>query len=59
MYRVDIQNKKLIEIPATSFSELNLKERFDIKERILDKPEILGKPLLIIGNELVLPSGRR
>jgi hypothetical protein len=59
MYRVDIQNKKLIKIPTTSFSELNLKERFDIQEWIADKPKILGEPLLIIGKELVLPSGRR
>jgi len=59
MYRVDIQNKKLIEIPATSYSELNLRERFDIQEWIADTPEILGEPLLIIGKELELPSGRR
>jgi len=59
MYRVDIQNKKLIKIPATSFSELNLRERFDIQEWIADTPEILGESLLIISKELVLPSGRR
>jgi len=28
LYRVDIENKKLIEIPVTSFSELSLRERF-------------------------------
>lgn len=59
MYRVDIQNKKLIEIPATSYSELNLRERFDIQEWIAGTSEILGEPLLIIAKELVLPSGRR
>lgn len=59
MYKVDIENKKLIEIPATSFGELNLKERFDIQEWIDGTPEILGEELLIIGKELILSSGRR
>ncbi len=59
MYRVDIENRKLIEIPATSFGELNLKERYDIQEWICGTPEILGEPLLIIAKELVLPSGKR
>jgi len=59
MYKVDIDNKKLIKIPVTSFSELNLKERFDIQEWIDGTPEILGEALLIIGKELILPSGRR
>jgi hypothetical protein len=34
MYRVDADNKTLIEIPVTDFSSLNLKERFDIQEWI-------------------------
>lgn len=59
MYKVDIANKKLIEIPTTSFGELNLKERFDIQEWINSTPEILGEALLIIGKELILPSGKR
>jgi hypothetical protein len=59
MYKVDIENKKLIQIPVTSFSELNLKERFDIQEWIDGTPEILGEALLIIGKELILPSGKR
>lgn len=59
MYRVDIENKKLIEIPATTYSELNLRERFDIQEWIAGTPEILGEPLIIISKELILPSGRR
>ncbi len=59
MYKVDIQNKRLIEIPTTSYSELKLRERFDIQEWISGTPEILGEPLLIIAKELVLPSGRR
>ena len=32
MYRVDIDNKKLIEISVTLFTELSLRERFDIRE---------------------------
>lgn len=59
MYKVDLENKKLIKVPKTSFSELNLSERFDIQEWIEETPEILGEELLIIGKELVLPSGKR
>lgn len=59
MYRVDIENKKLIEIPATTYSELNLRERFDIQEWIAGTPKILGEPLMIMSKELILPSGRR
>jgi hypothetical protein len=59
MYKVDIENKKLIKIPVTSFSALNLKERFDIQEWINGTPDILGEQLLIIAKELILPSGRR
>jgi hypothetical protein len=59
MYRVDIENKRLIEIQATTYSELNLRERFDIQEWIAGTPDILGEPLMIISKELILPSGRR
>jgi len=59
MYKVDIDNKKLVKIPVTSFSDLNLKERFDIQEWINGTPEILGEDLLVIAKELILPSGRR
>jgi hypothetical protein len=59
MYRIDLEGKRLIKIPATSFSLLSLKERFDIQEWIEKTPEILGEQLLIIAKELILPSGRR
>lgn len=49
MYKVDIENKKLVKIPVTSFGALNLKERFDIQEWINGTPEILGEDLLVIG----------
>lgn len=59
MYKVDVEKKKLIKIPSTTFSALNLKERFDIQEWINNTPEILGEPLLMISKELELPSGKR
>lgn len=59
MYRVDLESKRLIEIPVTSFAALNLRERYDIQEWISGTPKILGEELLVIGKELVLPSGKR
>ncbi len=59
MYKVDIENKQLIKIPGTTFSSLNLRERFDIQEWIEKTPDILGEELLIIAKELILPSGKR
>jgi len=48
MYRVDIENKRLIKLSPTQFSTLKLKERYDIEEWIEKTPEILGEELLII-----------
>ena len=59
MYKVDIQKKSLIALNPTTFSEQNLKERFDIQEWIEKTPSILGEELLIIGKEVILPSGKR
>ena len=59
MYKVDIVNKKLIALSATEFASLGLKERFDIQEWIEKTPSILGEDLLVIGKEVILPSGRR
>ena len=59
MYKVDIENKQLIKIPSTTFSSLNLRERFDIQEWIEKTPDILGEELLIIAKELILSSGKR
>lgn len=59
MFRVDVENKKLIELKPTGFSLLGLKERFDIQEWIEKSPNILGEELLVIGKEVVLPSGKR
>ena len=59
MYKVDIENKKLIKLSPTQFSTLKLRERYDIEEWIEKTPEILEEELLIIYKELSLPSGIR
>ena len=59
MYRVDIENKRLIKLSPTQFNALKLKEKYDIEEWIEKSPEILGEELLIIYKELLLPSGKR
>ena len=59
MYRVDLKTKSLIALKPTCFSEQSLKERFDIQEWIEKTPEILGEELLVIGKEVILPSGKR
>jgi hypothetical protein len=59
MYRVDIENKRLIKLSPTQFNALKLKEKYDIEEWIEKTPEILGEELLIIYKELLLPSGKR
>lgn len=59
MYKVDIENKRLIKLSPTLFSTLKLKERYDIQEWIEKTPEILEEELLIICKELPLPSGIR
>jgi RecB family endonuclease NucS len=46
-------------LKPTGFSEQSLKERFDIQEWIEKTPEILGEELLVIGKEVILPSGKR
>ncbi|HBB4750910.1 TPA: hypothetical protein KBO22_002105 [Enterobacter cloacae] len=59
MFRVDTINKTLIKLKPTNFSELGLRERFDIQEWIEKSPAILGNDLLVIGKEVVLASGKR
>ena len=59
MYKVDIQGKKLTPLNKVSYAELNLRERFDIQEWLDSNPDILGEDLLIIGKEVILPSGIR
>jgi len=59
MYRVDIENRRLIKLSPTQFSTLKLRERYDIEEWIEKTPEMLREELLIIYKELPLPSGIR
>ena len=59
MYKVDIDNKRLIKLNEASFTKLGLKERFDIQEWIEKTPSILGENLLIIAKEYQLPSKTR
>ena len=59
MYKVDIDNKSLIKLTNATFSDLGLKERFDIQEWISKMPEILGEELLILAKEYELPSRSR
>jgi hypothetical protein len=59
MYKVDIETKQISRLSPKQFSELGLKERFDIQEWIDKSPEILGEDLLIISKELILPSDIR
>lgn len=59
MYKVDINTKSLIELDSVTFSNLGLKERFDIQEWIEKMPSILGEELLVIAKEYELPSRSR
>jgi len=59
MYKVDLEQKKLIRLKPTDFTSQNILERFDIQEWIEGTSEILGDQLLIISKELALPSGIR
>ncbi len=59
MYKVDTKAKRLVKLTPKKFSDLGVKERFDIEEWIEKSPGILGEELLIIARELPLPSGIR
>jgi len=59
MYKVDIENKRLIRMNQTTFVHEKLKERYDIQEWVEKNPEIIENNLLIIGKEVPLPSDIR
>jgi CRISPR/Cas system-associated endoribonuclease Cas2 len=59
MYKVNINDKTLTKLTPTDFTSENLLERYDIQEWIEKTPDILGEDFLIIGKELLLPSGSR
>lgn len=57
MYKVDIENKKLIKLSPTKYSTLHLKETYDIEEWIEKTPEILGEDLLIVNRQYYPAQG--
>jgi CRISPR/Cas system-associated endoribonuclease Cas2 len=59
MYKVNVKSKALTKLNPTNFAAQNLLERYDIQEWIEKTPDILGEDLLVIGKELLLPSGSR
>jgi len=59
VYKVDINNKTLTKLSEVKYSELGLRERFDIQEWIEKTPAVLGEDLLIIAKEYELPSRSR
>jgi len=59
MYKVNVNDKALTKLTPTNFTSQHLLERYDIQEWIEKTPNILGEDLLIIGKEILLPSGSR
>lgn len=59
MFKVNINDKTLTKLTPTDFTSQNLLERYDIQEWIEKTPDILGEEFLIIGKEVLLPSGSR
>jgi len=59
MYKLDAEDKQLVPLTPGSFSDLGVRERFDIEEWVEKTPAILGQDLLVIAKELPLPSGIR
>jgi len=59
LYRINIDEKKLIKTKEVEFSSIGVKERYDIQEWVEKYPKILGEELLIIGKELSFFSDTR
>ncbi len=59
MYQVNVDKKQLVPLSVQSFSQMGLRERFDIQEWVAKTPSILGEDLLVIAKELPLPSNIR
>jgi hypothetical protein len=59
MYKVDIENKKLIELTPVNFGSLKLTEPYDIEDWIEKTPQVLGEELLIIQRQYFVPSGKK
>ena len=59
MYKVDLKNKSAKKLTPVRFKDLELKEKFDIEVWVRKNPEILGENLLIVSEQMLLPSGRQ
>lgn len=59
MYKVDIDNKRLIELTPVNFGTLKLSEPYDIEDWIENAPKVLGEELLIISRQYYVPSGKK
>lgn len=51
MFKIDIENNRLIQLDKKSFGELGFKERQHLQEWIADNPATLGEELLVIQKE--------
>lgn len=58
MYEINLEDKKPKELEIVNFSDLELKEEFDIEVGITENPSILKEELLIISEQLRLLSNR-
>ncbi len=59
LYKVDTVSKRLTTLKSTHFSDIGVRERYDVQEWIHGTPEILGEDLLIIAKELPLSPSTR
>ncbi|MDI6723128.1 MAG: hypothetical protein QMD61_00625 [Methanobacterium sp.] len=59
MYKISLKSREVNQLKIVNFSELQVKERFDIEVWVKDNPSILKENLLIISEQILLPSGRQ
>jgi hypothetical protein len=51
LFRIDLDGKTAEAVPANTFSDLQVRERYDIQEWVLANPELLGERLLVLSSE--------
>lgn len=59
MYKVSLKSKEVNQLEVVNFSDLQVRERFDIEVWVKNNPFILKEDLLIISEQILLPSGRQ
>ena len=59
MYKIKLSSKEAEKLEIINFSDLKLKERFDIEIWVKNNPSILKEDLLIVSEQIILPSGRQ